>query len=451
MSRIRQSAKLTGAAGAGVVAALALAACSPPGAGTADNAPAPEAGADVTWACGSEPVTLEAYLETDFPLAEILFEEFTNQHPNVTFNVRTDEFSVLTQNAPRVLVDSPPDIMRLPMVSELAADGLLFNFDEAADYFGWNDWPGMSQLRVDSEGRRGEGSIFAMGLNMQMTGVFYNRALAEQIGMTEAPATLAELDEVMQRAKDAGITPITQWNGGAEAGTVFPLQGLMASYGSAADINAWIFQQPGATIDTPEFREALAHLNRWIEAGFFAEDINALSYGDSLGRFNDEQALFTFNGNWEAGNFDADRPGEVGFFAVPPVEEGGAIGAMAAPLTFGTSARAENAGCAAYFFNWLATDEVARTINIETGGSMPMGPADAFMPELDETTTTAATLSAAAEVAEHDGAMDFVANATGAIFARGWTPPMQRLVEGGISVDDVLAEVQAVYLDEIGG
>ncbi len=447
MSRTRTFAKV---AGAGAVAALVLSACSPPGgAGTAAAGDA-EDRPETFFACGPEDITLEAYVETGFPLAEMLFEEFTNQHPNVTFNVRADEFSVLTQNAPRVLVDSPPDIMRLPMVSDLARDGLLYNFDDAASYFGWDEWPGMSQLRVDSEGRRGEGSVYAMGLNMQMTGIFYNRALAEQIGMTEAPATLAELDEVMQRALDAGITPIVQWNAGAEAGTVFPLQGLMASYGSAADINSWIFQQPGATIDTPENLQAVEHLNRWIEAGFFASDINALDYSQALGRFNDSEALFTFNGNWEAGNFDANRPGEVGFFAVPPVEEGGPIGAMSAPLTFGTSANAANPGCAAYFFNWLATDEVARTINIEQGGSRPMGPVDAFMPELDGTTATAATLEAGAQVGAHDGAMDFVANATGAIFARGWTPPLQLLVEGGIAPSEVLPQVQDVYLSELG-
>jgi len=447
MSRIRKYSALSGL---GVTAALVLAACAP--AGAADPAAVPVApAADVAWQCGADPVVLEAYLESGFPLAEILFQEFTNQHPNVTFNVRTDEFAVLTQNAPRVLMDSPPDIIRLPHVSDLAADGLLFNFDAAADYFGWNDWPGMSQLRVDSEGRRGEGSIYAMGLNMQMTGVFYNRDLAESIGMTEAPATLAEFDEILARAKEAGITPIVQWNGSTQAGTIFPLQGIMASYGSPHDINAWIFQQPGATIDTPEFRAALAHLNNWFEAGYFADDINALGYGDAMGRFNNEEALFIFNGNWEAGNFDNDRPGEVGFFAVPPLEVGGQMGAMAAPLTFGTSALAANAECAAYFFNWLATDEIARTINIEIGGSAPMGPVGAFMPELDTTTATAATLEAGAQVAAVDGAMDFVANATGAIFARGWTPPMQLLVEGGISVDDVLAAVQEVYLEEIGG
>ena len=38
-----------------------------------------------------------------------------------------------------------------------------------------------------------------------MTGVFYNKELAAQIGMTEAPKTLAELDALMAKAKEAAL------------------------------------------------------------------------------------------------------------------------------------------------------------------------------------------------------------------------------------------------------
>lgn len=78
-------------------------------------------------------MTLEAYIETGFPLPKALMDEFTAQYPNVTFNVREDQFAVITQNAPRVLADDPPDLMRLPQVSELAEDGLLLNLDGYAE------------------------------------------------------------------------------------------------------------------------------------------------------------------------------------------------------------------------------------------------------------------------------------------------------------------------------
>ena len=90
-----------------------------------------------------------------------------------------------------------------------------------------------------------------------------------------------------------------------------------------------------------------------------------------------------FNGDWESGNLDKQMPGNVGFFLMPPREEGGAQAAMSAPLTFGIGARAENADCAAFFLDWVATNERAREIAVEVGGSHPMGPADAFMPDVE--------------------------------------------------------------------
>lgn len=433
---------------------LALTACSAPGAApTDDTAAGDDATATDDWTCGTDDVTLSAYIETGFPLPTALFEEFEKQYPNVTFDVREDQFAVITQNAPRVLADNPPDLMRLPQVSDLAADGLLYDLDPAAEALGWDQWPAsqLQQMRVDADGRRGDGPLYAMGLNYSMTGVFYNKTLAAQIGMTEPPATLADLDAAMQKAKDAGITPMAQFNGGATGGLAFPLQGLMASYGDPSAINDWTFQKPDATIDTPENREAAEHLQKWVEAGYFAEDINSLDYSMMMGRFIDGESLFIFNGDWESGNLDTQMPGNVGFFLVPPVEAGGKVGAMSAPLTYGISAKAENPQCAAFFLDWIATNDEARTIAVEIGGSHPMGPSDAFMPEVDADSVTAQTLAAGATIAEDNGSMEFIANATGAIYAKSWTPNLQKLAAGEQDAAGLLAAVQADYESEIDG
>ena len=442
----------------GLTGLLALSACSAPGT-SSDDEPSADAGAtDSATAtgeapsCGTGDVVIDAYVETGFPLFRELADEFTAQYPNVTFDIREDQFAVLTQNAPRVLADDPPDLMRLPQMSELASDGLLLDLDPYAEAFGWDEWPSsqLEQMRVDDEGRRGSGPLYAMGLNFSMTGVFYNKALAEQIGMTEPPATLAELDGYMQAAVDAGIVPSAQFNGGATGGLAFPLQMLMASYGEPSEVNAWVYQQEGATIDTPTNLQAVEHLERWIQAGYFADDINSLDYSQTMARFLEGDNLFFFNGDWESGTFDSQVPGEVGFFLMPPVEEGGEVGAMSAPLTYGIGNGAENADCAAYFLNWIATDEEARTIAVEVGGSHPMGPVDAFMPEIDESSVTAQTLAAGVTIGEDNGSMDFIANATGGIYAKGWTPNLQKLVAGQIEAAELLPVVQAEYENEIG-
>jgi raffinose/stachyose/melibiose transport system substrate-binding protein len=436
-----------------VLGAFAAAGCGGPGgSASSTTSTTSKATASAAPTCGKGPVTMKGYFETGFPITKALTTEFTKQYPNVKWDIREDQFAVITQNAPRVLADDPPDLMRLPQVSELVKDGLLKNLDSYAKAFGWDKWPAsqLQQMRLGPGGRpRGEGSLYAMGLNFSMTGVFYNKKLAAKIGMTSPPTTLAELDDAMAKAKRAGILPIQQFNGGATGGLAFPLQDLMASYGPPAPINDWIFQKEGATIDTPTNLKATQHLQQWIKAGYFAKDVNAIEYAKMMSRFISGQGLFMFDGDWESGNLDKQMAGNVGFFLMPPAEAGGKQAAMSAPLTFGISAKAPHADCAASFLNWVATNPKARDIAVTVGGSHPMGPADASMPAVKEGSVTASTLEAGSKIGQDNGAMDFIANATGAIYAKGWTPQLQKLVAGQQSPDGLLKSVQSAYESQI--
>jgi raffinose/stachyose/melibiose transport system substrate-binding protein len=450
MSRknIRRSLLVTAAA-----ASLAAAsACSAPGGDSGTAAPASNAAA-VTTSCGTAPVTMKGYFETGFPLPKQLTDEFTKQFPSVKWDVREDQFAVITQNAPRVLADDPPDLMRLPQVSELVKDGLLKNLDGYSQAYGWDKWPAsqLAQIRVGANGVRGDGPLYAQGLNFSMTGIFYNKKLAAQIGMTQPPATLADLDAALQKAKAAGITPIDQFNGGATGGIVFPLQNLMAAYGDAGPINDWIFQKPGATIDTPSNLQAAQHLQNWIKAGYFASDVNSEDYATMMSRFIAGKSLFIFNGDWESGNLDKQMAGNAGFFLMPPLKAGGKQAAMSAPLTYGISTKAPHADCAAFFLNWVATNQKARDIDVSVGGSHPMGPSDAYMPAVKQDTVTAATLAAGAKIGQDNGAMDFIANATGAIYAKSWTPQVQKLVAGQQDPAALLKAVQKDYVSQVKG
>jgi raffinose/stachyose/melibiose transport system substrate-binding protein len=403
-------------------------------------------------ACGTKPVTMEGYFETGFPDIVDLTNEFTRQHPSVKWHVRQDQFAVITQNAPLTLSGpNPPDLMRLPQVSGLIHDHLLKNLDGYFKQYRWNRFPAsqLASVRAAPSGSpRGTGPLWAFGVNYSLTGVFYNKSLAAKIGL-KVPTTLAQLDAVLAKAKAAGITPIVQFNGGATGGLLFPLQQLMAAYGPPAPINNWIFDKPGANIDTPSNLAATNHLQQWIKAGYFNSDANATDYPTMMSKFMHGDGLLIFDGDWESGNFDKTMPGQIGFFLMPPLKAGGKHAAMSAPLTYGIGAKAKHANCAAFFLNWVATNPRARKINVGVGGSNPGGPPSLAIPTVKPGSVTGQTLAAGKFVAKENGAMDFIANATGAIYAQSWTPAVQKLFAGQIAPADVLKTVQADYEKQV--
>jgi len=403
--------------------------------------------------CGTAPVVLNGYFETGFDLPFKLSEEFTKEYPNVTWNISQDQFANLITSAPLLLAsDNPPDLLRLPTMVSYAKDGLLMNLDTYATEFGWDKWPmaQINQNRLATDGTRGSGTLYAWGLNYSLTGVFYNKKLAAQIGMTQPPQTLDDFVSLLAKAKAAGLLPIMQW-GSAKSGMglAFPLQALMASVGPTQPINDWIFQKKGATIDTPSNLVAAQDLQQWIKNGYFPPDINAIEYTDSNARFVKGEGVFTFNGDWENADYDKNMPGNVGFFLMPSATAGNPPAAMSSPLTYGISAKAKHADCAAFFLNWVATNDTARQIDVTVGGSNPGGPSDATMPNVTAGSITNDTLAAGAVVNKAGTAMDFIANSTSSIFAQGWTPELQKMVGGQEDAAGLLKAVQAEYLREL--
>jgi raffinose/stachyose/melibiose transport system substrate-binding protein len=435
-------------AGPGAVSTGAASSASNAGASTAPSTSAAAVGPN----CGTAPVKLNAYFETGFDLPFKLSEEFTKQFPNVTWDIKQDQFTNLMSATPRLLSgDNPPDLIRLPSMVTLVKDGLLKNLDEYVTAFGWDKFPPaqLAQNRVGTDGTRGSGSLYAAGLNYSLTGVFYNKKLAQQIGMTAPPKTVAEFEDLLAKAKTARLQPIMMWNATASGGGLaFPLQNLMAAYGPTQPINDWIFQKAGATIDTPTNLTAAQHLQQWVKAGYFPKDVNAIEYTDANSRFGKGQGVFMFNGDWQNAVYDKDMSSNVGFFVFPPGEASGSLAAMSAPLTYGIAAKAKNADCAAFFFNWVATNGKAREIDVAVGGSNPGGPPDLTLPPAAASVTNE-TLAAGADVAKDNGAMDFIANATGSIFAQGWTPELQKVVGGKQDAAGLLKAVQAQYAKEL--
>ena len=398
----------------------------------------------------SDPVTLVVYIEPNFPYIESLGAEFMRQYPNVEIEYRKDPFANLMENSPRLLAsDDPPDIVATPSLIDLVKNDLLLNLDPYAAAYGWDAWPQSIYVgsRVDSDGIRGTGPLYGVGLGYQITGVFYNRTLATQIGMTEPPESLAELDALLATAKEMGLQPIIGFNTPV-GGTAFPYQAVLNQYVQKDDMNDWIYQRPGAVFNSPKALEGTEHFNRWVEAGYFQPDVNAIDYVTHLGQFTDGEGVFMFNGDWESANIGGKMGDNVGFFLAPPLEAGAPYVAMSKPGSFSVAAASRNADAAVFFLDWAHTDPTARRIIIEENGQNPGGPPDLPIP-VTEGTLVAETIAAGPVLGADDGAVDFIANATGSILAEVMTPELQKLVAGRQTPQGLIDAIQAEYEDQL--
>lgn len=428
------------------VAALGLAGCAPGGSGPVENT------TEVSTELTTENVELTIADETGFPVTDALTEEFTAQHPNITFTITRDTFQNLTANAPKLLAsDTPPDLIRLPTIGDTVQDGLLANLDPYFEAYGWDTWSEaqLAPLRVNEDGIRGSGSLYQLGLGYSVTGIYMNTELADQLGIDGVPETLAEFEDALATAKAGGVLPIMA---GDKDGVVnFVMQAAMNQFVDKDEFLAWMFNEPGATFDTPGNVEGAELVRKWADAGYFPSDINAIDYFGFVSRFQEGEGLFAFNGNWEAASTEEKMGDGADFFLVPPAEAGGNHVAMGAANSFSVAAGSKHINEIVYFLNWIHTDPKARQIIVDVTGASPGGDPAQELPEVAEGSLIEDALKMSAQIGAENGQVDFMANSTAGIYAGSIIPESQLLVTGQITGKEFVERVQKFYEQELAG
>lgn len=459
MRQTKSTGVLRRGAGAGLAATAVVALAAGCVAGPGASEPEPEVTADpeVSTVLTDEEVVLDVYLETNFQVAfKALADLFTSQHPNVTFEFQADTTANLAQNATKIISgEDPPDLVRYTSVAQAAKDGILANLDAYASAYGWDTWPTgtIDQLRTPGDGSRGEGSLYGLGIGYSVTGVYYNKSIAADLGLTMPPATIEEFESYLRIAKDAGVLPIMAGN--KDFMVNFAFQALQNQYAlrdadGLDQLKDFAYARPGSTFELESSLEAARTIQTWAQNGYFPEDANAIDYMGDVGRFAAGEALFEFNGDWAAAQLDGMAFGAFGFFLFPGETEDSRAIAMSAPATYVIPAQAADKDAMAFFLNWVHTDEVARQIVLDITGSTPGGPADLPQPQPKDGTLAVDTLFAAETVSLSDGAIDFTANATPGIFTTTIGPNLQLLITDRLTPEGYVEAVQAGYETELG-
>jgi multiple sugar transport system substrate-binding protein/raffinose/stachyose/melibiose transport system substrate-binding protein len=431
-----------------VIGLGALTACAP-GSSASDTtaAAAPEA---VSTTLGSEPIELTLYDGQGLKkLDEALIAGFEKQYPNVTITGTWDPDDVTTQNQPRQLASAnPPDLARIISVTDAVKNGLVTNLDPYAQAYGWDQLPAsqLVQFRVDDDNVAGSGSLYAKPSGFTMTGLYYNKALAQQIGMTEPPASVDELTTLLGKAKSAGLQPIM--TGNQQGGAVLSYQLMLNTAMGVKPTSDWVFNVSGATIDNPDSIKAATVLDQWTKAGYLPDGVNGIDGSTASGEFAKGTGVFYPSGNWDATTLNTSMTGNVGFMAMPPMTTGGDRAAMSdAATAFGISAKSTKKDAAAAFLNYLSSDD-ARQAAIDAG-FMPSGTAAQPIPTIPAGSVLTDVQAAFQTVSAAGGQVPFVQNATPGISNRAWTPESQLLLDGQSTPEQFVANVQKEYESEL--
>ncbi len=428
-------------AGAMAVACLASVAACGPGSSSSNSSATSE---PVSTDLGSEEIELKLWdgagLKT---FDDQLIEAFQKKYPNVTITATYDPDNTSAQNGPRIISASDtPDIARITDINSAVRGNHLVNLDEYAEAYDWNLPESQTEVyQVDSNGKIGSGSLYAVPDGVSMTGLYWNKKVAKELGITEAPTTIEQLEADMKKAKDAG--KLAMMMPAKEGGTSYIYQALLTSYEGRDAVQDWILQKDDATFVTDGALKAAEQVKSWQDAGYFSSDALALDGSTALSRFCNGEALFFPSGSWYSASINEALGDDAGWVAFPGVNEGEESAASNAVTAFGIPANAKHKNAAAAFLNFLQSDE-ARQIAVNNGYP-PIGEGDA--PDTDNQLLSQVLTSYESLVASGN-TTDYINNATAGIQSSAIIPGFQSLLDGTMTPQEFVDSIQKQYEKE---
>ncbi len=257
----------------------------------------------------------------------------------------------------------------------LIAGGLVADLTGAYYQHNWADTiPEGIVVQTSSDGK-----LWAFGNEVETTGMFYNKAIFAEHGLS-VPTTWPEMEAAVDTLMKAGYdTPIGL--GAADKWPVSHWQSMMfGRYAGPEGIEAVLFGD-GAWTDAP-FVAAATKLQEMGKAGWFGPTPVAIGYGELMDRFWAGEVPMTFTGPWViGGGMEAagDRIGDYSVFAVPPFEEGQQIhptNSIGSGWYIRESSAVKEA--AVDFMNFMFVSNQGR-VALLNAGTIPVGPLDAAL------------------------------------------------------------------------
>lgn len=216
--------------------------------------------------------------------------------------------------------------------------GKLVDFNDAMTKLGVLD--NVEPAAISTIERIYGGAFNFLPYQFNIEGIFYNKALFEEHGVSE-PQTWDELLAAAQTFQDAGLTPLA-----ASGEQGWPITRLISGhiFRSLGPDALEAVRDGSAKLTDPEYvasAQAIADLGA---AGYFGDNVTSLDYDGATNEFLTGNAAMIYMGTWLLGNINDPEQNQleggadqVGFMPFPGVE-GGAGSIDQYPANVGTPA-----------------------------------------------------------------------------------------------------------------
>ncbi|GAB2969829.1 extracellular solute-binding protein [Streptomyces pseudoechinosporeus] len=361
---------------------LPLAACDALTPGSTAAVPGPRSVPSST-AVPEGDITLRVQF-ADAPLmVDALIAAFEKDHPRISVEPQYKTFSDYVQNLKLTMTsDSAPDIAQYAVgMTDLAQDGHILDLAPYREAYGWDESIPPVSLDQLTAGRKSEATggraLFGVPAGLSMTGIYYNRELAEQAGIKGPPRTLAEFEDQLAAAKDADLTPLGV--GALDSGGLHLWAALLNQLMPTDDYWDWVNGTEDATIETRAGLTASERVIGWGRKGYYNESANGTGQLDSTAQFTQGDSVFLVNGNWAAGQLATAMGDNVGFFPLPGERAGAPTVASGFSVAYAVSSRTEHPEAAGAFLDFLTSPEAGQIIG--DNGFLPPNPEAVAKPE----------------------------------------------------------------------
>lgn len=289
---------------------------------------------------------------------EAVENAFAEAHPeynitwdNVFYNQGTDYFPQLQTalaggDQPEIIMGNPglyPDLIEQGYVADLSDNETIKSLNLPSGDLG--------DVSLD-------GKIYGFPIDFKTWGVFYNKAIFEELGISE-PTTYTELLDICQTIADAGIDPWAHDFADATAGDIEMRNYVWTKALEEGENDVFEKLMSGETklTDYDFFKEGLdlwAERLAWMRDDAMTNDQNA-----ALEVFTSGEAAMLYLGTWCIGDLEAMIEGsdfEYGVFIEPIDDEGSAKMNVQVDQSFMVNPNSENYDVAVEFLEYWVTE-----------------------------------------------------------------------------------------------